>query len=196
MPFALLLAAQFAADPAPPAPFTADKFRAHVAYLASDELEGRGVGEPGGVKAADYMQRELARFGAKPGGPAGEWYQKFPFGSKRTIDPASRLTIGGGKTYSLEGAGGAMLGSADGDVAAELVAVGAGLDKDLLAGKAQSLLAGKIAVVVVGTPEGISASEVPAFEETLLGCEASGAKGIVALRLDLPASRRRGFHLR
>ena len=46
-----LLFADTPAAHAMPAPFTPTRFREHVAYLASDELEGRGVGSAGSAKA-------------------------------------------------------------------------------------------------------------------------------------------------
>ena len=41
---AILLCAASGSEATPPAPFTAARFREHVAYLASDELAGREEG--------------------------------------------------------------------------------------------------------------------------------------------------------
>ena len=40
---------------------SADRLRAHVGYLASDELTGRGVGTPGIGMARDYIAAEFKR---------------------------------------------------------------------------------------------------------------------------------------
>src|SRR5215472_235318 len=53
-----------------------DRIRAHVKFLASDLLEGRGVGARGGELATEYMATELALMGAKPAGDNGTYFQK------------------------------------------------------------------------------------------------------------------------
>jgi hypothetical protein len=72
------------AEPAPavavPAPFTAELFRRHVAYLASDELEGRAIGSAGAAKAMQYLIRHFQKAGLKGLGDKDDWYQEFPHG--------------------------------------------------------------------------------------------------------------------
>src|SRR5215471_13661631 len=53
-----------------------DRIRAHVKFLASDLLEGRGVGARGGELATEYMATQLALIGAKPAGDNGTYFQK------------------------------------------------------------------------------------------------------------------------
>src|SRR5260370_9994286 len=48
-----------------------EKIRAHVKYLSSDELEGRGTGQRGGDVAADYIGKKFAASGLKPRGAHG-----------------------------------------------------------------------------------------------------------------------------
>ncbi|MGE5644292.1 MAG: M20/M25/M40 family metallo-hydrolase [Acidobacteriota bacterium] len=63
--FVLAVALQAAAiDP--------NRYLAHVKYLASPELKGRGTGAPGLEKAAGYIARRLRSFGLKPE------FQPFP----------------------------------------------------------------------------------------------------------------------
>src|SRR5438128_5816623 len=42
-----------------------ERLRAHVAYLASDKLEGRRTGSEGANLAAEYIAREFARYGLR-----------------------------------------------------------------------------------------------------------------------------------
>src|SRR5438034_7266749 len=42
-----------------------EKIRAHVKYLSSDELEGRGTGQRGGDLAADYIGKQFASYGLR-----------------------------------------------------------------------------------------------------------------------------------
>src|SRR5579863_7325602 len=49
--------------------------RAHVKFLASDLLEGRGTGQRGGDIAAEYIATEFALYGLKPAGDNGTYMQ-------------------------------------------------------------------------------------------------------------------------
>ncbi len=54
-----------------------ERIRAHVKFLASDLLEGRGPGARGGDLAAEYIAAQLALIGAKPAGDNGTYFQNF-----------------------------------------------------------------------------------------------------------------------
>jgi len=71
----------------PPPPFTSQQFRAHVAYLASDELEGRRTGTSGCRKAADYIVRQFEAAQLSPLGDNNTFFQDFKAGDlpARTI---------------------------------------------------------------------------------------------------------------
>jgi Zn-dependent M28 family amino/carboxypeptidase len=56
-----------------------EKIRAHVRFLASDLLEGRGPGTRGGQLAAEYMATQFALAGLKPVGDNGTFFQSVPF---------------------------------------------------------------------------------------------------------------------
>src|SRR5579871_2602811 len=53
------------------------RIREHVKFLASDLLEGRGVGQRGGDLATEYIASQFALMGAKPAGDNGTFFQKF-----------------------------------------------------------------------------------------------------------------------
>jgi hypothetical protein len=67
---ATLLAADHVAE-------SEQRLREDVAYLSSDELEGRGIGTEGLNKAADYLAAEFARLGLKTDLFDGTPFQKF-----------------------------------------------------------------------------------------------------------------------
>jgi hypothetical protein len=58
----------------------------HVTFLASPELEGRGVGGEGSRQAADYIVERFAAAGLAPGGSDGGWLQtvELPSGPRGT----------------------------------------------------------------------------------------------------------------
>jgi hypothetical protein len=51
--------------------------KATVEYLASDELEGRGLGTPGLDKAADYIADNFRKLGLKPPPGQDDYFQHF-----------------------------------------------------------------------------------------------------------------------
>ncbi|MEX0878902.1 MAG: M28 family peptidase, partial [Thermoanaerobaculia bacterium] len=67
-----------AAEKAAAAEITPELIRAHVRFLASDLLEGRGPGSRGDRLGQEYIAAQLEALGIQPGAPGGGWYQKVP----------------------------------------------------------------------------------------------------------------------
>jgi hypothetical protein len=85
-----------ASQPAARPLFDADKYLAHVKYLASDELEGRLTGTPGCDLAAEYIARQFAEAGLKPAGDDGSWFQHFAVTrGKQLVDDDALLEVDG-----------------------------------------------------------------------------------------------------
>ena len=63
----------------------AERIRAHVKYLASDELEGRGTGQKGGERAAAYIAQEFSSYGLLPAGENGTYFQNVPMVGVKTL---------------------------------------------------------------------------------------------------------------
>src|SRR5689334_12716754 len=74
---------------------TADDMRTRLYQFADDSMLGRRIGEPGNVKGTDYIAREFARLGLKPGGDNGTWYQELPWGPLGFDRNASRFIVSG-----------------------------------------------------------------------------------------------------
>src|SRR5258708_35327723 len=55
-----------------------ERIRAHVKFLSSDLLEGRGVGVRGGKIATEYISTQFALAGGKPAGDGVTDFQKVP----------------------------------------------------------------------------------------------------------------------
>lgn len=49
--------------------------------LASDDMEGRGTAQPGGMKASQYLANQFAKLGLKPLGDSGTYLQAIKFKS-------------------------------------------------------------------------------------------------------------------
>ncbi len=71
-----------------------DRLRAHVKFLASDELEGRGVGTNGEKLATNYLASQLQAEGLKPAGDNGTYFQSVPLVGSTTLPEASLRVSG------------------------------------------------------------------------------------------------------
>ena len=58
---------------------TVDNIKKHVAFLASDKLEGRGTSSTGEMKAAKYIAKQVKKMGLKPMGTEGSWFHNFEY---------------------------------------------------------------------------------------------------------------------
>src|SRR3954452_5534674 len=67
---------------------SAERIKAHVRFLSSDLLEGRGVGSRGGKIAEEYLAATLAGYGVRPAGENGTFFQTVPMKGV-VIDPAA-----------------------------------------------------------------------------------------------------------
>lgn len=109
-----------------------EKIRAHVKYLSSDELEGRGVGTRGGKLATDYIAAQLQAEGVPPGGENGTYFQRVPLVGSET-QPNATLTVTGnsGSSSTLrfihDFVGTAFSQKSDNNFDAEAVFVGHGI---------------------------------------------------------------------
>src|SRR5437764_353263 len=56
-----------------------EKIRSTVKYLSDDSLEGRGTGQKGGDKAADWLGAQFKAYGLQPAGDNGNYFQNVGF---------------------------------------------------------------------------------------------------------------------
>ena len=70
----------------------AERWWAHVRFLADDALEGRDTGSPGHRTAAEYVAQGYRAAGLEPGGTGG-YFQPIAFESRQFVEEQSRLTI-------------------------------------------------------------------------------------------------------
>jgi len=58
--------------------FSAEEFKKHVVFLASDDLAGRAPGSDGSAKALKYILEQFQAYGLKPLLKKDSWIQEFP----------------------------------------------------------------------------------------------------------------------
>ena len=105
--------------------------RAHIKYLASDELQGRGVGASGEKLVTQYLAAQLQVNGVKPAGDNGTYFQRVPLVGSKTLPSATLAFSGNGGSTSLtfvkDYVGTAFSQEPENDFNAEAVFVGHGI---------------------------------------------------------------------
>lgn len=66
-------------------------YMAHIKFLASDKLKGRGTGTPELDQAAEYVAREFKAAGLKP--VDSSYFQKFPVTTQAKLGGKNRLSL-------------------------------------------------------------------------------------------------------
>ncbi len=94
--------------------------RKHVAYLASDKLQGRGTGTAAERKAAEYIAKQFKKAGLSPKGDQDSWFHEFGF--KKPTDPHGGSSENAPQIYSRN-----VVGYLDNGAAATIV-IGAHYD--------------------------------------------------------------------
>ena len=162
----------------------ADQMREYLTFIASDEMEGRDTPSRGLDTTAKFLAMNLARWGFKPAGGDGTFFQRIELRRNRTDTGQTKVELNGrtlanGTDYLP--AGGA------GNVTGPLVFAGSGWfikSKDIDAYKGVDP-AGRIAVIVGAPntrPRGISRTDQGKYgEDSMNPIDYARSKGVVGL---------------
>ena len=146
----------------PQSEITTADLRAQVAYLASDELEGRATGSKGAQLAANYIADQLRSAGLKPAGTNTNAFQTFEFNAGvRIITNSNVLTVSGenfAAVFAVEKDFRPLSFTDNADAGGEIIFVGYGLTVPGAAGEGYDSYEGvnvsnKIALVLRYVPE-------------------------------------------
>lgn len=83
-------------------PDSQTRLKRDIEYLASDELEGRGVGTKGLDKAADYVRAEFKKAGLNVESVQGDAFQKFSIVTGSELGKENSLAFTGPKGAKIE----------------------------------------------------------------------------------------------
>ena len=144
-----------------------DDLKAHVTFLASDELEGRRTGSEGIRKAADYIRQRLSEAGLQPiGNEQDSFDHLFEFtGGVKLVKPENKMILrghtGDDHTFELGTDFRPLAFSANGEIEGEVIFAGYGLSKPGKLGVGYDSYTGlnvkdKIVMVLRYVPEDIS----------------------------------------
>jgi Zn-dependent M28 family amino/carboxypeptidase len=78
-----------------------ERIKAHVAFLASDRLEGRGPGTRGEFLATEYITAEFKEVGLKPIGERGTYFQSVPLLRVVTSPKSTLRAVKGDTTIDI-----------------------------------------------------------------------------------------------
>jgi len=142
--------------------------------LADDSMEGREAGTKGYAMASGYVAGRFAAMGVAPGGDNGTYFQGVPMLKVSDAADAQIAIIKDGETLFAPNAyvdfyGGGTTRQESGEIEAELVFVGYGMDlpdhdRDDFAGVD---LTGKIAVRAYGAPSYLNTEELAHYRSTV-----------------------------
>jgi hypothetical protein len=81
-----------------------EKLKNYITYLASDELEGRLAGSPGGEKAQKFFESKFKELGLEPFKDLNGYFQYFSFTASVSLDEGNEILIdfGGDNKVKLE----------------------------------------------------------------------------------------------
>lgn len=82
---------------------TAENLRDYLTFIASDALQGRDTPSQGLDVAAQFIAFHLKRWGVKPGGDEGTYFQKIPMVKTGYDEAKSGITLEGGSLRYGEG---------------------------------------------------------------------------------------------
>ncbi len=163
---------------------TAARLKEWLSVIASDDMEGRDTPSKGLDMAAKFIASNLAKWGLKPAGTDGTYFQKFALTSSRVLPEQTTASLNGanfklGEDFIPE--------PAPGRVSGRVVYVGQGYivrAKDIDAYKGVNVK-DKIMLVVEGRPRGVTLSDISGkkageeYDTPETYARSHGAKGII-----------------
>lgn len=171
---------------------TAAQLKDYLYFVASDEMEGRDTPSRGLDVTAKFIAMNLSRWGIRPAGDSGTYFQKINLQRTR-INPAKTSVEIAGQTYkygedflaqlTIPGVGGSLMGTGTGP----LVFVGNGwVVKSKNVDAYQGVdVRGKIMIVAgMGMPRGVARTDLRGlrgedWSDPMTYALAHGAKGIM-----------------
>lgn len=189
----------------------AERYQAHIQFLADDLLEGRETSFRGQHLAARYLATQLALIGAKPvaTGPDNPYFQQYQVEATgmdessvviNLVDKGRLSPLMPNRDIRLQ-----AFGSGNFDEKEPLVFLGYGLKTETYDDYADVKVKGKWAVLLEGQPKGdlgsIFEEELPSASlyRKIVKARDEGAVGVVLFRKDAlepPASSAPGHRLR
>lgn len=177
---------------------TAKQLSDYLYFVASDEMEGRDTPSRGLDTVAKFIGMNLSKWGFKPAGDNGTYYQKIALRRDQIVPSGTSVTVGG-KKYSYGEDLVRVSGTATGTMSAKIVYAGNGwmIKSKGLNPYANLDVKGKIIAVygegaingrmLVPLPAGVTMADIPnsgrgtEWADAVTYARANGALGVMVL---------------
>lgn len=164
---------------------SADRLRAHLEFIASDELEGRDTPSRGLNTAAKYIAANLRLWGVKPMGDNGTYFQRIALRAPRVKSDTTTASLNGtALTYGQQYYAMPSNGTAEG----QLVYMGSGYQKvgDANDPYVKVDVKGKVILAIEGRPSDISFRDLRSGKVLTpqVAAQKAGAAGVILMSTD------------
>lgn len=133
----------------------AESIRETTAALAAPEMQGRGTGQPGGERAAQFIAERFRQLGLKPAGERGTYFQQIKF-REFQVTPETQFTLDGAPLKMGDEFAAVPPHSGDEDAGGRLVFVGFGIQNSSRDDFKNLDVRGKVVVLIDGPPRGVT----------------------------------------
>jgi hypothetical protein len=133
----------------------AESIRETTAALSAPEMQGRGTGQPGGERAAQFIAERYRQLGLKPAGEKGTYFQTIKF-REFHVAPDSQFTLDGAPLRMGDEFAAMPPHSGDEDLSGRVVFVGFGIRNKARDDFKNIDVRGKVVVLVSGPPRGVT----------------------------------------
>jgi hypothetical protein len=164
---------------------TPERLKAHLEFVASDEMEGRDTPSRGLDVATLYVATQMKLWGAQPGGDEGTFFQKIPL-SQRAINTKTSTIEFDGTKYAFGNGFKSATGASS--ASGKMVYAGHGymIKKKSIDPWAGLDVKGKIVIVASGFPKGSGWQDIQGtagvdFEWPTQAAEKRGALALVTV---------------
>jgi aminopeptidase YwaD len=164
---------------------SASRYLDNVAYLASDQMKGRGDGSPELNRAADYIASQFRSWGLQPMGDSGTYFQSFEITTGADLGLNNDLQLNGNHLRMTDDFTPVMF-SNTADVDGPLAFVGYGitapeLKYDDYSGNVSTTGSGMIAVAIRQSPDNKNAEHLghASLIDKAINAKQHGAKAII-----------------
>ena len=160
----------------------AESIRELTAALSAPEMQGRGTGQAGGERAAQFIAERFRQLGLKPAGERGTYFQTIKF-REFQVTPESQFTLDGAPLKMGDEFAALPPHSGDEDLSGRMVFVGFGIQNKTRDDFKNLNLRGKVVVLISGPPRGVTEKEWKKMDAPLLIARNIVMSGAAALVL-------------
>ena len=145
----------------------AESIKEMTAALSAPEMQGRGTGQPGGERAAQYIAERFRLLGLKPAGEKGTYFQQIKFREFQAT-PETQFTVDDAPLKMGDEFAAAPPHSGDEDVSGRMVFVGFGIQNKSRDDFKDLNVRGKIVVLISGPPRGVTEKDWKKLDAPML----------------------------